>query len=79
MRGKIVICWAQVPKAENCATLCPLRIFRKIPQHAISITASEENVNKLMWTSGGPGATTYAQTDVNYEFLAELSAGLIDD
>ena len=79
MRGKIVTYWAQVPKAENCATLCPLRTFRKIPQPAISITGSEEDVNELLWTSSEPGATTDAQTDVNYEFLAELSAGLIDD
>ena len=46
---------------------------------AISITASEEDVNELLWTSSEPGATTDAQTDVNDELLTELSAGLIDD
>ena len=46
---------------------------------AISITASEEDVNELLWTSSEPGATTGAQTDVNDELLTELSAGLIDD
>ena len=46
---------------------------------AISITASEEDVNELLWTSSEPGASTDAQTDVNDELLTELSAGLIDD
>ena len=46
---------------------------------AISITASEEDVNELLWTSSEPGASTDTQTDVNDELLTELSAGLIDD
>lgn len=86
MRGKIVTYRAQVPKAENGATVCPLRTLRTIPHKsskddvdAISITASEEDVNELLWTSSEPGATTDAQTDVNDELLTELSAGLIDD
>ena len=36
-------------------------------------------MNELLCTSSELGATTDAQTDVNDEFLAELSAGLIDD
>ena len=46
---------------------------------AISVTASEEDVNALLCNSSTPGATTDAQTDVNDELLTELSAGLIDD
>ena len=53
--------------------------FSKDDADAISITASEEDVNELLWTSSEPGATTDAQTDVNDELLTELSAGLIDD
>ena len=44
---------------------------------AISITASEEDVNELLGTS--LVATTDVQTDVNDQLLTELSAGLIDD
>ena len=46
---------------------------------AISIAASEEDVNELLLNSSEPGATTDSQTDVNDELLTELSAGLIED
>ena len=46
---------------------------------AISITASDEDVNELLCNSNEQGATTDAQTDVNDELLTELSAGLLDD
>ena len=36
-------------------------------------------MNELLCTSSELGATTDAQTDVNDEFLTELSTGLIDD
>ena len=46
---------------------------------AISIAASEEDVNELLLNSSEPGATTDSQTDVNDELLTKLSAGLIED
>ena len=46
---------------------------------AISIAASEEDVNELLLNSNKAGATTDSQTDVNDKLLTELSAGLIED
>ena len=63
--------------------MCPLWTARhkssKDDVDAISITAWEEDMNELLWTSSKPGATTDAQMDVNDELLSELSAGPIDD
>lgn len=91
MRGKIVTYRARVPKAENGATVCPRRTLRKIPDSsarhktskddtgAISVTASEEDLNEFLLNRSEPGATTDSQTEVNDELLTELSAGLTDD
>ena len=46
---------------------------------AVNISASEEGMNELLWTSSKLGATTDAQTDINHELLTQLSAGLIND
>ena len=89
MRGKIVTYRAQVPKAENGATVCPLRTLWKIrhpgtrtskdDKDTISVTASEEDVNELLLNSSESAATIHSQTDVNDELLTERNAGLIDD
>ena len=80
---------AQVPMAENGITVCPLATLRKIPDSsprhkppnididAISVTASEENVNEPL-SNSEPGATINSKMDVNDELLTELSIGLID-
>ena len=46
---------------------------------AISVTASEEDLNELLLNRSEPGATTDSQTEVNDELLTELSAGLTDE
>ena len=80
---------AEVPMAENSMTVRPLQTLRKIPDSsprqkppnndidAISVTASEENMNEPLSISE-PGATINSKMDVNEELLTELSVGLID-
>ena len=46
---------------------------------AISVTASEEDVDELLLNSSESAATIDSQTDVNDQLLIELSAGLIDN
>ena len=78
---------AQAPKAKNGHSVSSSDFeddssarhkSSKDDADAISITASEEDVNELLWTRSEPGATTDAQTDVNDELLTELSVGLLD-
>lgn len=75
--------------AENGTTVCPLETLRKIPDSsprhkppnndidAISVTASQENVNEPL-SNSEPGATINSKTDVNDKLLTKLSVGLID-
>lgn len=68
-----------VSSADSEEESSPRHKTSKDDVDAISVTASEEDLNELLLNRSEPGATTDSQTEINDELLTELSAGLTDE